>query len=496
MQYGNLNSLEIAEFNAYRSSSLRKPTYTLWIAGYGDLTEEVISIEQEITLADTDIINSIYIGKAVVCISNKGLMDNGIITLKPNAEIRIWGGFNGVNVPIYTGIIDYIKSSSTDGIIFLHSTDYMSLFKQETIGRDIFSYNTPELIAEYFCKFVNIPEPLITNSKKTDTVYRNKAFLDQSMYQCLESICQSIFYVGYFNENGILNLTEHNHYNYTDFVFNDSNVIDCGKITDTNIINHVELEYAHGASSDLTDQISVDTYGTGVLNRDISMIDYTIVSNEVTESGIRELENDLEAFRFTSSPNSSFIDCIKVRIGTETSHGNISVGIYEDAGGIPGNLIAESLEIDVLELSSEFAWVAFRFVKPVKIQPDVDYWVVIDISLITAGSVYVRINDLSVTSDYAYYSGTWQIINDIKALHIIIGSYQGYRMATDILNFHSDNKDSIFIKTPFLPHLQLMDKVFVDIQDRGITGQYKITGCKHEISSGKYITWDFLRKIK
>jgi len=204
---------------------------------------------------------------------------------------------------------------------------------------------------------------------------------------------------------------------------------------------------------------------------------------------------DLDTRQFTSADYAASIDCLHIKMKKDGAHGYITAKIYSDSGGVPGTLLATSQLKASDNLPTEFAWEIFYFSTPAQISPSTDYWVVIDTSSVSVGTVYVRVSGVEASAKHAYYSGTWYTEDNKQILHRIRGSFQAHRVAEDIVRFYKDPHERIRITAPAVPQLQLLDEVLVDITLRGIRGRYVIEGRRHIITPDKYTTIDTLRKV-
>lgn len=497
MQYGNLTESQIEEFGVAHAYLVREPSFVVWIEGFGDLTEYVMEIDSEVVLESPLGRGHLNIGRTILTVSNEGgyFYSNGDIKVKRNARMKIWAGFNGLNIPIFTGIVYSAKPIGSTDVVILNCKDYMGLFQEVLVEGSQDPNNTVELLVQSFCDLVNIPAPNIASTEETTSTYTEPTFEEQSMLMALEEVCNSIFYVAYFDENGTLGAVEREFSRLVNFRFDDDSVTDFERLEDTEIINDITIEYDENFFSKYQDQVSLDTYGRCSRSDRTLLLNSTLVSEETTGSGTEELDHSLEALKFTSSGNASSVDCLHIKMRKDDAHGYITAAIYSDNSGLPDTLLATSLLKASDDLSVDFTWEVFYFSKPVEISPSTSYWVVIDTSLVSSGTVYIQINDAVVSAKHAYYSETWHAEDNKHALHRIRGSSEAQRVAEDTVRFYKDPHERIRITAPAVPHLQLLDEVLVDIELREIRGHYVIEGRRHIIAPDKYVTIDTLRKM-
>ena len=497
MQYGDLTEVQIARFDAAQAYSVRKPSFVIWIEGFGDPTEYVMKIDTEVALGYPLGRGQLNVGTAIITMSNEDgyFYSDGKSNIKKNARIKVWTGFDNLNIPIFTGVIYSVEPSGTTDVVVLNCKDYMGLFQEILIQGSQDPNNTPKLLLENFCEQAGAPGANIAATDETTCVYTEPTFEEQSMLKALEDVCNSIFYVAYFDEYGNLNAVEREYSNLVDFCFKDNNVIDCENLVDTDIVNDITMEYRENFFYRYEDQVSIDTYGRRARSDRTLLLNSTLVSDETTGSIAEELNHDLEAFKFTSTDNAVSIDCLHIKMKKNQAHGYITASIYTNSGGVPGTILSASQLKTSANLSTEFAWEIFYFSTPVEISPSTGYWVVIDPSSVSSGVVYVRVNVTAVFASHAYYSDIWHTEDNKHVLYRIRGSIPAQRVAEDTVRFYKDPHERIRITSPAVPQLQLLDEVMLDIASREVWGRYVIEGRRHIITPYEYTNIDTLRKV-
>lgn len=496
MQYGNLTLLQREKFDQKQKNVIRKPTFVLWIEGFGDTTDYVISIDTEIGLESLRGRGNINIGRAILELNNeKGYFySEGKSKIKNCAKMKIWAGFDGLNVPIFTGIIHSIKPIGTLNTVIVNCRDYMGLFYDFVVS-ELGLNNTPKAIMEYLCLKIGVLSKIDSN-EETMRLYDGLKFNSQKAISILEKICDSIFYIAYFDEDGTLNFVEREYFKSSDWRFDDNNIIDCTILADSEIINDVSIEYKSGFFSRCYDQTSIDEYKTKSRQIYTFSLGSDLVSERIEGTVQETLNYNLEGFKFTSSEDSSLIDTIHIRLKKIEAQGYISVKIYTDVNGLPGEVIGISNRKLANDLNNDWTWEIFCFDRPVRILPSTSYWCIMDTSSVTSGTVYIQISNTTVTGKYAYYNlSSWQIENNKQVLHIIRGNKYAQRVANDIIRFYKNPHERINIIAPAIPSLQLTDLVMVDVKKAGVVGAYTIERRRHILNYEKYTTIDTLRKV-
>lgn len=496
MQYGNLTPLQREKFDQKQKGVIRKPTFVLWIEGFGDTTDYVISIDTEVALESLRGRGNINIGRAIIELNNeKGYFySEGKSKIRSCARMKVWAGFDGLNIPIFTGIVYNVKPIGTSNTVIVNCRDYMGLFYDFVVS-ELGLNNTPKTIIEYLCSKVGVLSK-IEGTEETTAQYDDLKFSSQSAISILEKICDSVFYVAYFDENGILNFVEREYFRSSGWKFNDNNIIDCAILGDSEIINDVAVEYKNGFYSRCFDQASIDEYRTRTSQIYTFSLGTDLVSKQIQGTIQEILGHNLEGFNFISSEDCSLIDTIHIRLKKAEAQGYIYLKIYTDVNGLPGEVIGESILKLANDLNNDWAWEIFSFDTPVRILPSTNYWCIIDTSSITSGIVYIQINDSLTTGKYTYYnSSSWQSENNKEALHIIRGNKYAQRVANDLIRFYKNPRERISIVAPAIPNLQLTDLVMVDVKKAGILGLYTIERRRHILNYEKYTTVDTLRKV-
>lgn len=498
MQYGNLTATQISMFNLARLCSIREPSFAVWIEGFTDSTEYVIEIDSEITIGFQYGKGLLNIGIAMLVMDNYDgyFYSNGISKIARNARIKIWAGFGGANIPIFTGTVKSVEPMGTTDIVLLNCRDYMGLFQEVFIHGNQYPNNTAELLIKKFCSLLHIPEPNIESTDETTNIFTQPTFEEVSLFTALEEVCSSIFYIAYFDEDGNLNAVEREHSISVDYLFDSSNIIDYENLVDTSVFNDVTIEYDEDFFCKYEDYISIDTYGKKSRNEQIFLLNSKLVSNIATGSKVEKLEHNLEAFKITSESDAVTIDCAHIKMKGDDAHGYITAGIYSDSNGAPDALLATSQLKASGNLAADFTWEIFHFEKPVSISSTTDYWMAIDIGSLSSGTIYLQVSGDDCIARYAYRDyGNWVKENNKQVLHKVRGSINAQRVAADIIEFHKTPYERIRITAPAVPHLQLLDKVTVNTGLRERQGHYVIEGRRHIITPDSYTTIDTLRKV-
>ena len=491
MQFGNLTENEILKFEKMQRGSVRNPTFTLWIEGFGEISKYAIEINTDIAVEYE--LNIMNIGLAVITVNNKeGYFDKGIDRY---SRIKIWAGFSSLNIPIFTGFVDSVEPTGTRGTVQILCRDYMGLFEDILIFGNQEPSNTPKLLLEQFCSEVNVQSELDSGSEMA-IVYSDPSFERRTLKSAVEEICRSVFHFSYFDERGYLKVKPRGHKKLVSFIFNDNNVRECEAIRPTTIINSLEIEYRENFFATYINQANIDRYGKKSRTDRTLILNSEIASSKYEGSTTEELDHDLEAFKITSQSDSTIVDCIHIKMRQSGCHGYMTCKIYTDSAGIPETLVATSQLKASASLSIfGFSWEILYFIGGIEISPSTDYWIAIDTASVSAGTMYVQISAATMTGKHAYYDSGWNLEDNKQVLHYVSGSRDTRRVAQESLELFGDPHEQVQISAPAIPQLQLLDEVFVDIKTRNIAGRYIINRRKHTLTPEYYSTADYLRRM-
>lgn len=468
MHWGNLTDAQKASFIVDQATSIRKPTFSVWIAGISDVTDYIYTLDTDRAIESLRGYGSAKIGIAVLTASNENgiFMADGESQVEARAQIKIWSGFNRRNIPIFSGIVDAIKPDVSSDIVTVICSDYMGYYldpiESGHQGGALPANNTIKLIMESYATEYLLSSDIASTDETNETVDNTAVDLTTKL-SALENFANLIFCVPYFDEGGTLILKEREYTNPTTWVYNNNNVVDCEFLADTEIINDIEIEYKDTFVLKKKDTGSIDSYGLRTRYYNRPNFNSVLVSSYTLGSTTEDLDYNLEAFKITSHADSSTLESVGISLKKTNAHGYISCSVYTDSGGVPGSLIAGSLNLSSGNFSEAFAWEFFRFEEPQDISPSTDYWIVIDTSSVSSGSVEAQRSAVTATAKHAHYDGGWVAENDKQIKHKIRGSRDAQRVADDAIRFYKDPHARIKITAPLAPSLQLMDEVLVDV---------------------------------
>ena len=526
MQSGTLTAAQQALFLAAQAASLREPSFAVWIAGIDDPSPYIIDIDTETQIQSARGRGYLNIGYGILRASNEDdtFYSGGKSQLEANAAIKIWAGFDSLNVPIFSGVVLAVEPAQANDIVILRCMGYMGLFRELRVDGSQGTNNTIKLILENFCSQIGVVDDIPSTDETAETLSQ-PTFEPQTMLAAVEECCDCLFSIGIFDEDGTFQLYEREYSNYVDWVFTDDNVLSEGVtvLAPTEIINRVEVEYRENFLAVYKDQGSIDSYHERNRRLRRLLLNSTEVASKTTGSTLEEINHDYEGFQFTSAAGVANIDCIAVWMYGISAAGPMTLSIYSDVSGSPESLVGTSLIKRAEDVASSGSGKTFfSFLPPVAISPSTDYWGILDASNVT-GTLYFRISAAEADNKHAYteeggvpwtlnsaitlgdaytlgFFTDWAFDDDKQVMFIAQQSLPAQRVAEDLIRFNNEPHERIRIAAPAAPHLQCFDEVMVDITAPfSMKGRYVIEGRRHKFGPDEngrvtYKTIDTLRK--
>lgn len=427
---------------------------------------------------------------------------SGVSTIQEKASITIYAGFSNLNIPIFSGVVQFIRPLPASDTVLIGAVGFMGVMKELRVAGVQGSNTTVKAIAQDFASEVGAAES-ITGGQAIGTALGVNSLEPQSMLSALERLCDSIFHMGWFDESGVLYIEERNWTNQVDWTYNDDNTVNVSPLAESPIINNVEVEYRNNWMASYEDTASVNEHRKRSRQFRRPFLNFLDVASATSGSTTEELNETLEAVKFTSAATAGNIDGIAMKLGQSGGGGSISVKIYSDDGGspsLPDTLLGTSeLKYPALFVNGGFAWEYFRFLTPVEISPSTAYWSVLDLTSAT-GTVNAHISAATATAQHAVNSGSWSAQDDKKMLHQVRSSTMAQQNAEDIVRRYKDPRDRFLLIAPAAPQLQINDEFPVDITiPFEVKGAFAIEGRRHIISNqgddAKFTSFDTLSRV-
>jgi hypothetical protein len=477
------------------------PTCSVWIGGFDDIDEYVLTIQTDRRVENERGQGFIGIGRAWLTLDNSGQTFYGSVgsNIEENAKIRIQMGYNGLNIPVFSGVIRGVSPGPRGDRVYLVCADYFILMYDQEVSGSMGANNTPELIAEFFCNTVGVGSN-IGDGLELDVVYNDPSFETKNMLACLQEMQNSVFHVCVFDEQGVLQMYEREYIDFSDdtWGYDERNIVTpIQPMAESQVINYVKLEYDEGVRTHSLDQRSIDDNGQATRTPRILITNSESISSKLHGRQPEELDNNTEAFRITSAASTSSIDTVQLSMKQDGNVvGTITVAVYTDSSG-PDTLLGTSRNFQAEFLFTEFVWETFNFSNPVTIDPSTNYWIVIDVSSVSAGTVYIQASRADATGLYAYNDGSWNLANNIQPLHRVLSSRAAQTVADDIVRYFKEPRERLRVTAAVgVPQVQLLDDIYVDIdaENSAYVGKYVCERVQHVYTPSQFNTTHTMKK--
>ena len=249
LELGNiwlLTPSQSRKFEYMQKSNLRNPTCSVLISDFGDISDYCLYISCTSEIEDTLHQPNYGRGNIVIADTEDIFIENGRSKIEPMSHIKIFAGFDNINIPIWTGTIADSSVDSDNRQLNLSLAQFGELLNRSSTSGSFASYNTPKKLIEYLCSFVGIPAPIFENADGQPSIVSfGNTYQDnnRTLWAMVHGACLNIFYIPFFDTNGILNLRRRESFNKTNFVFDDDNIISLKWAKNAELINNKIVDY-------------------------------------------------------------------------------------------------------------------------------------------------------------------------------------------------------------------------------------------------------------
>lgn len=502
-QYGDLTTAEQSQYLDGLDASVGTLTSAVWLSNQGDIDTYVLYIFTDQMFFNERGEGFIGIGGATVLLDNiDGTFYSGGNTLvKKNDRIKIWAGYDGLNIPIFSGVVIDVNPHFGSNRVTLNCADYMYLFLMAEVNGfipvdDSSIAETAKQMLEAFCDSMVVPHNIGSTAELT-ALYSQPYFERKTMLSALEDVGNSIYHTPIFDENGILQIYEREYINSLDFQFDQDQVLNLQELAETRVVNQYTIEYEDWFYAQAKDQASIDTYGEQASTRRNVLFNDEAVSEKLYGRTQELITYGKESFVITTSDSATLIDTIHIRMAQSGASGYMTANVYSDVGGVPGTLLGTSQLKATATMDTDFVWEIFYFDTAIAVDAATNYWVVLDMGSVT-GEVYLLISAAEAFGKYAFENGgVWTTEDDKQPLHKVRSSKEAQTVAADIVRFMKDPDARIMLETLVgTPHIQLFDEMPIDVEldNVRVTGRYVVERKKQTITVNSYETTFLMRK--
>jgi len=246
MQHGNLDNWR--RFERHQASLVRVPTFSVSVDCFGEISNDCKSISCWSEIEDT--LHQPNYGRGTIVLKNTGgkYSEAGRSLIDYSDMVKIWAGFNDDNVPIWKGIVTDAKMNSLSGEMNLSLAQFGELLAKSSTSGDFSGYNTPKTLIDHLCTEVGLSAPVYQNETGQPSTYtfaNTYMETNPSYWAMVHGACFCIFYVPYFDVDGVLNLRRRSDFTDVDFRFDDSNMNSIRYDKDAELINNKIVDYAN-----------------------------------------------------------------------------------------------------------------------------------------------------------------------------------------------------------------------------------------------------------
>lgn len=243
-QYGKANKEII--LGTYRNS-VRRPSYSVLVDLVGDITEDVIQVDVSTEIEDS--LRESNYGRGAIVLNNRaGKYYSGSTSkIEENALIRVFAGFMGENIPIWTGLVTDAQTSGESGSLTLSVAQMGERLKEHTTYGNLDDNDTPKELVQWCCSTAGIRAPIIQNEADypSSFTFGHPTIEARRDFWSLIHACALVSgMVPHFDVNGVLNLTHRTWVNDIDgLVFTDNDFITLSYVDDGYLTNQKIMDF-------------------------------------------------------------------------------------------------------------------------------------------------------------------------------------------------------------------------------------------------------------
>lgn len=232
MDHGNITNTD--RFDRRSRARMRRPSYSVFIENHGDVTDKVKTVTWGRQLKpelDEPLSGS---GQITLLDLEGDLIRDGRCTIRADDKVKIWAGFEGENIPRFTGIVYDPKLDTRAHQVELGIGDYGHKLRKLQTSGDYSDYDNPkELIDELFGR-LSAGSVEYENEAGDPTTYTfgNTTLERRDYWSIIHGATLSMDYLYWLDENGNLQCKRRDSFTDVDFSFDDSNIA---------AIEHVEM---------------------------------------------------------------------------------------------------------------------------------------------------------------------------------------------------------------------------------------------------------------
>lgn len=255
MQYGNLTTAEQDAFKRHQAANGRVPTFSVFLEEQGDISSYCKAITCNALIQDS--LHQPSYGRGNITLQNKdgAFTEAGKPTIGPGSKIKVFAGFDNDNIPIWKGTVTEAKPTTDMHEVVLSIAQFGGVLNNVHTSGDYSAYNTPKTLINRLCQLAGLSAPVYQNESGQPTTYtfgNDYIETNKSYWAIVHGATFCIFYVPYFDVNGVLNLRRRSDFTDADFLFDDSNIISIESLDKADLINNKVIDYGNPVRFEFT----------------------------------------------------------------------------------------------------------------------------------------------------------------------------------------------------------------------------------------------------
>ena len=242
------------DFVAKSRAFFRHPTFSIFAGLQGDITSDGIVVEY--TRRAEDSLKEPNYGTGTVTISDdeQKYIENGHSVFKQNDAVMIFAGFDGDNIPRFSGVIRDIQLQSGSNVQVLSIAELGYRLRTSKTSGDHSVYDSPKLLIDYLGSKARIGEIVYEDESGPPTTFTfGQTFLSlRTFWAMMHGAALCISYLQHFDEKGRLNLTRRTSFEDTGYTFTDSEIESLKYLQLAKLINHKTIDYIQSIRPEFT----------------------------------------------------------------------------------------------------------------------------------------------------------------------------------------------------------------------------------------------------
>lgn len=236
---------EVDPMIALSKSRIRHPTFSVFIAGHGDITSDGMSAEYKRRAEDSLHEPNYGTGTLTINDDKQIYIENGRSVFRLGDQVMLFAGFDNRNIPRFSGLIRDIQVQANSKVQTLTISDQGYRLRKSKTSGDFSSYNTPKKLVDYLANLARIGAVVYEDETGPPTTFTfGNTFLSlRSFWAMIHGAALCISYIQFFDAEGKLNLARRTTFEETGYVFTDSEIHRLRHVQVAELINHKTIDY-------------------------------------------------------------------------------------------------------------------------------------------------------------------------------------------------------------------------------------------------------------